>query len=138
MNYANWGQRVGAYIVDIIPAAILSGIGYAIDGPKVNADATMEGMGAIYWICVLLAFAWTVYNRWILGGQGASIGKKALGLRLSKEQTGQPLGAGGAFVRDLAHIVDSIICLIGYLFPLWDQKRQTIADKIVGSLVVKA
>ena len=132
MNYASWIQRVGAYIVDAIPAAILSGIGTAVGR---NDDGTL---GAIYYVFALLSFAFTVYNRWILGGQGASIGKKALGLRLQKDDTGAPLGAGGAFLRDICHIVDAIICYIGFLFPLWDAKKQTIADKIVKSIVVKA
>lgn len=138
MNYANWIQRVGAYLIDAIPAAILGGIGYAIAGPKVNADGTVEGASALYYVFILLAIAFQVYNRWILGGQGASIGKKALGLRLIKEETGQPIGAGLAFLRDLAHVVDAIICYIGFLFPIWDAKKQTIADKIVKTLVVKA
>lgn len=138
MNYANWIQRVGAYLIDAIPAAILGGIGYAIAGPKVNADGTVEAASALYYVFILLAIAWQVYNRWILGGQGASIGKKALGLRLIKEETGQPIGAGLAFLRDLAHVVDAIICYIGFLFPIWDAKKQTIADKLVKTLVVKA
>jgi hypothetical protein len=32
--------------------------------------------------------------------------------------------------------VDSIICYVGYLFPLWDQQRQTLADKIMSTVVV--
>jgi hypothetical protein len=39
-------------------------------------------------------------------------------------------------VRQLAHIIDGAICYIGYLFPLWDAKRQTIADKIMGTICV--
>ena len=134
MNYASWIVRVGAAIVDGLPAWVLVGIGYAVAGPSAD-DPTI---GPLYYVFTLLALAYTVYNRWYLGGQGASLGKKALGLRLVKEQTGQPLGFGGAFVRDLAHFVDGIICYIGFLFPLWDAKRQTLADKIVGSLVLKA
>jgi uncharacterized RDD family membrane protein YckC len=42
-----------------------------------------------------------------------------------------------AFVRDLCHFVDAIICYVGFLFPLWDDKRQTLADKIVSTVVVK-
>jgi len=76
-----------------------------------------------------------VYNRWYLGGQGQSFGKRALGLTLVAESTGQPIGMAKAFLRDLAHIVDGLICYIGYLFPLWDQKRQTIADKIMTTVV---
>jgi uncharacterized RDD family membrane protein YckC len=132
MNYASWIQRVGAYIVDAIPGAILGGIGSAIG---TNDDGSL---GVVYYICALLAFAFTVYNRWILGGQGASIGKKALGLRLQRDDTGAPLGAGMAFLRDICHFVDAIICYVGFLFPLWDAKKQTIADKIVKSIVVKA
>ncbi|MEV8513765.1 RDD family protein [Dactylosporangium sp. NPDC051484] len=137
MNYANWIQRVGAYLIDAAPAVILSLLGNVIAGPSVASDGMASGPGPLYFVFLLLAFAWLVYNRWILGGQGASLGKKALGLRLFKEQTGQPLGFGGAFLRDLGHIVDSVICYVGWLFPLWDQKRQTIADKIVGSVVTK-
>jgi uncharacterized RDD family membrane protein YckC len=61
-----------------------------------------------------------------------------LGLYLVSEQTGQPIGAGLAFVRELCHIVDGIVCYIGYLFPLWDAKRQTLADKIVSTIVIRA
>ena len=58
------------------------------------------------------------------------------GVKLVKEVTGQPIGMGMAFVRDLAHIVDSLICYVGWLFPLWDAKRQTLADKMLGTVVV--
>jgi uncharacterized RDD family membrane protein YckC len=132
MNYASWIQRVGAAIVDAIPVWVVVGIGYAVAGPTSDDPSP----GGLYYIFALLGFAFGVYNRWFLGGQGASIGKKALGLRLVGEQTGQPLGFGGAFLRDLAHIVDGIICYIGYLFPLWDAKRQTIADKIMTTVCV--
>ncbi len=55
---------------------------------------------------------------------------------LASEQTGQPIGVLMAFVRDICHFVDGVICYIGFLFPLWDAKRQTIADKIVGTVVI--
>jgi hypothetical protein len=41
-----------------------------------------------------------------------------------------------AFVRDICHFVDAITCLVGFLFPLWDAQRQTLADKIVRTVVV--
>ena len=55
-----------------------------------------------------------------------------------REETGQPIGTLNAFLRDICHIIDGIICYIGYLFPLWDPKRQTIADKIMKTVVVPA
>jgi hypothetical protein len=29
------------------------------------------------------------------------------------------------FVRQLAHYVDSLLCYLGWLWPIWDAKRQT-------------
>ena len=37
-------------------------------------------------------------------------------------------------LRSLAHCVDAIICYIGFLLPLWDPKRQTLADKIMTTV----
>ena len=39
-----------------------------------------------------------------------------------------------AFLRDLAHLLEGI-CFVGDLFPLWDQRRQTFADKIMTTVV---
>jgi len=50
------------------------------------------------------------------------------------EKTGQPIGFGVSVVRQIAHAVDAIICYIGFLFPLWDAKRQTLADKIMSTV----
>ena len=40
------------------------------------------------------------------------------------------------FVRQLAHIVDSLVCYLGWLWPLWDSKNQTFADKIMSTVVI--
>lgn len=123
--YASWIQRVGAYLIDIAPIIIL--------------EAVFSRVTVIFYIVLLLSIGWTIYNRWYQAGTtGQSLGKKVLNLRLVSEQTGEPIGPLMAFVRDICHIIDSIICYIGYLFPLWDSKRQTIADKIVKTVVVTA
>jgi len=73
------------------------------------------------------------------GSTGQSWGKQVVKTRLIDEWTGQPLGAGKAFLRLLAHFLDSAPCYLGWLFPLWDRpKRQTFADKITHSIVVPA
>jgi uncharacterized RDD family membrane protein YckC len=121
--YANWLQRVGAYLIDYAPIWLLEGIFY--------------GVGILRVLVALAALGWTIYNRWYQAGTtGQSLGKKVLNLRLVSEETGQPIGTLMAFVRDLCHFIDSVICGIGYLFPLWDSKRQTIADKIVKTVVI--
>jgi uncharacterized RDD family membrane protein YckC len=124
-NYSSWLYRVGAYLIDIVPVWILIGIGVASHN------------SAVYFIFVLAGIAVTAYNRWYQAGKtGQSWGKRALNMSLIGEQTGQPIGPGKAFLRDICHIVDSVICYVGFLFPLWDAKRQTLADKIMQTVVI--
>jgi uncharacterized RDD family membrane protein YckC len=124
--YANWGQRAGGYLIDALPIVILDFIGVHIDF-------------IAFFLFGLIGLAYAIYNRWYLGGTtGQTIGRKALNIKLISEQTGQPIGPLMAFVRDICHILDSIACYIGWLFPIWDAKRQTFADKILGTVVVPA
>jgi uncharacterized RDD family membrane protein YckC len=51
--------------------------------------------------------------------------------------TGQPVGVGLAIGRYFVHILDALPCYLGFLWPLWDSKRQTFADKILSTVVVK-
>jgi uncharacterized RDD family membrane protein YckC len=58
-----------------------------------------------------------------------------MGIRLVDEQ-GVVIGSGAGIGRKFAHIVDSMVCLLGWLLPLVDAKRQTIADKLLQTYVV--
>jgi len=125
--YANWGQRAGAYLIDWAPSIVLGIIGVIF----------LRVSFIIYFLFLLAAIGWWVYNRVFQAGQtGQSLGKRTLGLKLMGEASGEPIGPGMAFVRDIAHILDSLACYIGWLFPIWDAKRQTFADKIVSTTVV--
>jgi uncharacterized RDD family membrane protein YckC len=150
--YANWFKRVGAYLIDQIATSIAGlplWIGYgmlvASTETTTNADGTvsttMDDPSGTSLVLILLgvitSLAFFVWNSCIRQGRtGYSIGKSALGIKLVGERTGQPIGAGLSFVRQLAHIVDSLPCNLGYLWPLWDRKRQTFADKIMNTVVL--
>ncbi|MGC5023040.1 RDD family protein [Micromonospora sp. DT47] len=138
MNYANWITRVGAYLVDALIAAPFFALASVFE-PKVDpVTGATSGNEVLYFLFALPGVLLWGYNRWYLAGKtGRSWGRKVLGISLVNESTGQPIGFGKAFLRDLAHVADAIICYIGYLFPLWDAKRQTLADKIVKTVVVK-
>ncbi|MFJ9685579.1 RDD family protein [Streptomyces bacillaris] len=130
---AHWGLRAGGLIIDGlvigIPYGILVGIGGAM------GDAA-GGVIALLGVLLMIGLAiWQLYQE---GTTGQTIGKKAVGIRLLREADGRPLGFGMAFVRRLAHFLDSIACYIGWLWPLWDEKKQTFADKVCSSVVVKA
>jgi hypothetical protein len=40
-------------------------------------------------------------------------------------------------LRSIAHVVDAVIFCVGYLFPLWDAKRQTLADKMMATVCLR-
>ncbi|MEL4357470.1 MULTISPECIES: RDD family protein [unclassified Luteococcus] len=138
-----WIKRVGSHIIDILPMAILQRIAEPMMGTSkydfetgelIDIAGTNPTMG---WILTVLAWAWFFYNMvWRDGKTGVSVGRQVVGTKLVSEATGQPIGPLKAFLRQLAHLVDAIICMVGFLFPLWDAKRQTIADKIVNTLVI--
>jgi uncharacterized RDD family membrane protein YckC len=143
-RFAHWGRRVGAFLLDellLLPGWVLAIIGFVMitpsSGTRSRAASTGSGVGVLL---VLVGYALmlglTIWNRWIRAGRtGQSWGKKVVGIRLVREADGQPIGAGLAFGRDLAHVVDGFFYL-GYLWPLWDPKRQTFADKICSTVVL--
>lgn len=99
-------------------------------------------IGDVGLILVIVGYVFSIaasIRMWIQRGHlGYDVGDAVLGQRLINQQTGLQLGSGmTVFIRQLAHILDAIPCYIGYLWPLWDQQRQTFADKIMKTVVVK-
>ncbi|MBN9326588.1 MAG: RDD family protein [Cellulomonas sp.] len=152
---ATWPYRVAAHLVDLAVPGLLGLIGVAVWLPgyitfiRTMAASAEQGtasmqtfpiFGTAYLVlvlCSLAGLAFTIWNRAFRQGRtGQSLGKQLVGLRLLNEQTMAPMGAGMAFVRDLAHYVDGAAMDVGYLWPLWDPKRQTFADKICRNVVV--
>jgi uncharacterized RDD family membrane protein YckC len=138
VRYASWSRRVGASLIDnLITAAPLALGGLWIYLNRWNGQITDAEIVFLI-LLVLLSIGLGVYNRWVRSGRtGRSWGRQKLGIRLVGDATGGPIGGGRAFVRDLAHVVDSLVCNLGYLFPLWDPKRQTLADKMTGTVVIE-
>ncbi|MEU2335184.1 RDD family protein [Streptomyces sp. NPDC013172] len=125
--YANWGQRFGGTIVD--------GLVFLVPYILVLFSSKAAVLGIIGGLAFLGLAIWQLIQE---GRTGQTIGKKALGIRLVKEATGQPIGVGMAFVRRIAHVLDSLACYLGWLWPAWDSKRQTFADKVCGTIVIRS
>lgn len=144
---ASWGERVGASLLDelfVLPGLVLLAVGAGVSstGP-VDPETRLTTPSAVGILLLLLGFLVTLglgmYNRWVRAGRtGQSWGKKVLGMHLVGARTGQPIGAGMAFGRDIAHILDRFFFSIGYLWPLWDPEKQTFADKICDTVVTRS
>jgi uncharacterized RDD family membrane protein YckC len=134
--YASWLKRVGAYLIDslLVTVAYFPAFIGAIISASDTSDALATSLTVLGALLSLAVFVWNTCLR--AGRTGYSIGKGVLGIKLVAERTGEPIGAGMAFLRYLCHIVDALPLYLGYLWPLWDAKRQTFADKIVHTVVL--
>ncbi|MET7690106.1 RDD family protein [Streptomyces sp. NPDC005483] len=126
--YANWGQRFLGTLVD----GLVFAVPYIL--VIVGGSAKMTFLSLIGGLALL---GLAIYQLIIEGKNGQTLGKKALGIRLVREIDGQPIGVGMAFVRRLAHFLDSLACYLGWLWPAWDAKRQTFADKVCSTIVIR-
>jgi RDD family len=130
-SYTPWFTRVRAFVIDAVPIIILQLVNQGI--MSVSRESVIGALlGFVISLLILAYWVWNFGYR--QGTTGSSIGKSVLKFKVVSEVTGQPLGFGMSLVRQIAHFVDAIICYIGYLFPLWDAKRQTIADKIMTTV----
>ena len=123
---ADWGPRALGFLIDvalIIAAEIIFFILALIIKPLIFLVGFV-GLGG-----------W-VFMAWQIGEFGQTPGMRVVGLRCINNQSGQLLGFGMGVVRGLACIVNSIICYVGWFFPLWDNERQTVADKIMSTYVI--
>jgi uncharacterized RDD family membrane protein YckC len=132
-SYASWGQRVGATLLDAVPGFALVIVGYTLAFIVGNISGILGGL--MFLATWLLSAAVAFYVAY-LDGEGQSPGKAIMGIRVIGEATQQPIGGGMGIARRFLHIVDYLPCFIGFLFPLWDPKRQTFADKILTTVVV--
>jgi uncharacterized RDD family membrane protein YckC len=131
---ANWPQRVGAYLIDLLVYAVPVMFAIVLAGGG-GGSGSSSNSGVVF-LSLLVDLGLYLVNRVVLQGRtGQSWGKRILGLKLVRMADGLPVGAVIALVRDLLHTLDGL-CLIGYLFPLWDPRRQTFADKIVNTVVL--
>ncbi|MFI9269206.1 RDD family protein [Kitasatospora sp. NPDC052896] len=121
---AHWGLRVAAFAIDwLIMAAV---------GVVVVLATGSSGLAEIVNFAALAIIA----N--LEGSTGQSPGKRIVGTRVLREADGGLLGFGPALGRRLLHTLDALCCFLGFLWPLWDQRRQTFADKMIRSVVIRA
>ena len=120
--YASFGERLAAAIIDglilMVPNFLLQ---------------YLAGTGGIV---LSLVMGWLYYALMESGTNQATIGKKAMGLKVISENN-ERLSFGQATGRHFGKIISSIILFIGYLMMLWDAKKQTLHDKMATAFVVK-
>jgi len=130
---ASWGSRVVAALLD---SAILTGTAFLVDGRLQGVswwisfsqeDAVPVGGTVVVTLLLLLL---------LQAVTGATPGKRLVGIRVVHEGTGRPAGVLRTLAREVAHVLDAL-CYIGYLRPLWNERRRTLADSAAATDVVR-
>ena len=87
-------------------------------------------------IAYVVVVAFVVWNLVVQGITGQTVGKRFVGTLLVGQDDGEVVGPWLSIVRYVAHIVDVLPLYAGFLWPLWDHRRQTFSDKICHTVVI--
>ncbi len=151
MNHAGFWRRFGALIVDLVvvlvvlvPAshglealgvAIFESAEYTAETAELTASASMDleltGTGAVVW----LAAIWLYFALTESGRMQATLGKRALGLRVTGLE-GQRIGFGRASARFFAKLLSLATLFIGFAMAGFTRRKQALHDIVARCLVL--
>ena len=150
VNYAGFWIRFAAVFIDglvlAVPGCVLAGIMMAILIPiMANAGSGSGGSGpdsAVMAIVQVFANLGSVVISWLYFGfmesskWQATLGKRAVGIFVTDLQ-GNPISFGRASGRYFASILSGLVLSIGYIIGAFTERKQTLHDMIVGTVVVE-
>lgn len=127
---APWHVRAAAVAVDAVGC-----IAVAVTAALVAW--TVDQHPVWWWVCVSvagLAILLMLVNRLLLPTVlGWSLGRGLFGVEVVRRD-GAAIGPWGLLLRELAHLLDTV-SVVGWLWPLWDSRRRTFADLLLGTAV---
>ena len=142
LQYAGFWIRFASYLIDVIPIAIVSGIlnvslgtGYRCAFDSNNVYHCNTGSAAIgSWLGFLFLGVYWVLTWTLLG---ASLGQKALGMRVVNAVNGERIDIVKAVLRLVGFVISAIPLSLGLIWAGFDPQKQGWHDKIAGTFVVR-
>ena len=119
---AGFWRRFGGALIDALVVLVVEFI----------LKAVLDSAG----VALSLVFSFGYYT-YFHGRTGQTPGDAALGIRVVDIESGEVIGYGRAFGRALVSIASILVIAIGYLWMLWDPRKQTWHDKAVGSIPLR-
>lgn len=148
---AGYGTRLGAWLIDWVITGVISAIvlvpihaihrtnAIVFNGAQsthmVRFSVTPQGI-------LLSALIVIIYGTAFIGSaRGQTIGMMAVGAKAVDAASAGTIGHARALGRAAFEYVLIFLLIIPWvvdmLFPLWDQRRQTLHDKITNTVVIK-
>jgi uncharacterized RDD family membrane protein YckC len=136
-NYAGFVSRSIAFGIDFVIVLLVCTAGVQFVravGSALGVDRFAEGQGGALAFGLSVPVVLVVYCAVLWTLVGRTIGMMALGLRVVTVD-GTKLGVGRSFVRAVGYWL-SMIFLIGFIWMVFDQRRQGLHDKLAHTFVV--
>ncbi len=142
LQYAGFWIRFASYIIDVLPIAIIGGVlnvslgaGFRCGTGANNVYQCSGGTGSVgTWLGLLVLGVYWVLTWSLLG---ASLGQKALGMRVVNASNGERIDIGRALLRYVGFLISAIPFGVGLIWAGFDPRKQGWHDKIAGTYVVR-
>lgn len=122
--YAGFWNRFAAFFIDLLVTAAIGSV-----------TNVLTGYNFLYGAMLNIIFGWLYYALQESSPNMATLGKRAMRIRVT-DLRGNRISFGQATARHFGQLLSTIILFIGYFMMLWDDKSQTLHDKMAGTLVV--
>ncbi len=141
LSFAGFWIRVAATLIDIF---ILLGIdlgvallfGFSVFMWSAMEPGSAHGGGTAILAQLFQVLLPILYSVYFVGKYGATPGKKAVGIRIIRED-GSPVGYGLALGRFFAKILSALIFYIGYIMIAFTSQKCGLHDYICRTRVIK-
>lgn len=146
-KYVSFGKRLLAYFIDFGIISILGNLVQNMFGQNsISMMLRVESLEELQQlqaasnsslptlISIILAVAY--YMIFLVNYDGATPGKRVMAIKITKE-SGEKLTYPVVFIRYLGMFISSISFGLGFLWILWDKKKQSWHDKIAKTIVVE-
>ena len=130
-RYAGFWVRFGAFILDGLVLAVGLIVGLLVSAALIVV-APPVGVVAIF----ALYAAAICYQPYFWWKQGATIGQKALGLRVVREQDGGPISGGSAVIRFIGFIVSWWVLCLGLFWVAFEPRKRGWHDMMASTVVI--
>lgn len=141
--FAGYWSRVGGAIIDGIIVFVVSLV-FLLPSHAFtfHHNVGQRSPGVVRGEDLLVIAISALYAAFLIGLRGQTLGMMAMRIKAVDANSGELIGFGKALGRDLLERLFSILfvipLIIDLLFPLWDPRNQTLHDKAVNSVVIRA
>jgi uncharacterized RDD family membrane protein YckC len=132
-----WLRLVAAIIDGVILNVVQVPITLALGGGPFSHDRQNPG-AAMGGSLLSIVIAWLYSALQESSSAQATLGKRAVGIIVVDERTGEQISFAQATGRHFAKIISSCILLIGFIMAAFTQKKQALHDIMAGTLVLRA